>query len=250
MERKFLRVYFVLFCVSLFLILADGISDSRLGKKCYDFFSFNFSKIFSKVFSDNALEEENKRLLKEMGALSYKEQMFDQLRKENQELKRILEFRFNYPKYIVPAEIMRKTPEEVNLSYGIGKGLSDGVEKNAPVISFNGLVGKVLKVNQNTSVIQTLKNYNSAVSVKDTRSKEQGILKWDKKFFVDGMPQYADIRKGDTIVTSGVGSVFPRGLPVGVVTNVKKQPDDYSLGVEIFTFDDLDKIDVVFIVKK
>ena len=250
MERKFLRVYFLLFLVSLFLILVDGVSDSRLGKKCYDFFSFNFCKMFSKVLSENALEQENKRLLQEMAALSYKEQMFDQLRKENQELKRILEFRFNYPKYIVPAEIVRKTPEEVNLSYGIGKGSSDGIEKDAPVISFNGLVGKVLKVNQNTSVIQTLKNYNSAVSVRDTRSREQGILKWDKKFFIEGMPQYADIRKGDTIVTSGVGSVFPRGLPVGIVENVGKQTNDYSLDVEILTFDDLDKIDVVFIIKQ
>lgn len=250
MKKKFLRIYLILFFVSLFLILIDGFSDIKLGNKCYDLFSFNFCKFFSRVSSGNDLEEENKQLLKKMAALSYKKQMFDQLRKENQELKKILEFRFNYPKFIVPAEITRKTPEEVNLSYRIGKGISDGIEKNAPVISFNGLVGKVLKVNKNTSVIQTLKNYNSAVSIRDTRSKEQGILKWNKKFFIEGMPQYADIKKGDTIVTSGVGSVFPRGLPVGVVTSVEKQTNDYSLGTEVVPFDDFDKIDVIFIIKK
>ena len=250
MKKKFLQIYLSLFFISLFLILIDGFSGIKLNSTFYDFFSFNFSRFFSRVSYESDLEGENKRLLEKMAELSYKKQMFDQLRTENQELKQILEFRFNYPKFIVPAEIMRKTPEEVNLSYRIGKGLSDGIEKNAPVISFNGLVGKVLKVDNNTSVIQTLKNYNSAVSIKDTRSKEQGILKWNKKFFIEGMPQYADIKEGDTVVTSGMGSVFPRGLPVGVVTSVERQTNDYSLDTEVVPFDDLDKIDVVFIIKK
>jgi rod shape-determining protein MreC len=231
-------------------MLVDGFSDVRLGSKFYKLFSFNFCEFFSKISSETDLERKNLELLKEIASLSYKKQMFDQLRKENQELKKILEFRFNYPQFIIPAEITKKTPEEVNLSYMVGKGVSDGIKKNATVISFNGLVGKVLKTNENTSVIQTLKNYNSAVSIRDTRSKTHGILKWNKKFFIEGIPQYADIKEGDTIVTSGDGSVFPRGLPVGIVISVKKQENDFSLDTEVKTFDDLDKIDVVFIIRK
>jgi len=231
-------------------MFVDRFSDIKLESKFYELSSFNFCKFFSKISSETDLERKNKKLLKEIASLSYKKQMFDQLRRENQELKKILEFRFNYPEFIIPAEITKKTPEEINLSYMVGKGISDGVKKNAPVISFNGLVGKVLKTNESTSVIQTLKNYNSAISIRDTRSKAQGILKWNKKFFIEGIPQYADIKAGDTIITSGDGSVFPRGLPVGIVISVKKQENDFSLDTEVETFDNLDKIDVVFIIRK
>ncbi len=250
MEKKFLRVYLLLLFISLFFIIVDGFSDIKLGNKFYSLFSFNFSHLFSRLSSGNAMQEEKARLLDKIATLTYESQICDQLRKENEELKKILEFRFGYPQGIIPAEIEKRTPEVVNLSYHIGKGDSDGVTKNAPVIGFKGVVGKILKVNQSTSIVQTLKNYNSAVSVKDTRSKVQGILKWNRRFLVEGVPQYADIKERDTLVTSGKGSVFPKGLPVGTVTNVVKKTNDYSLDIEVKPFEDFDKIEVIFIIKK
>lgn len=250
MEKKILRVYLLLFSISVLFISIDGFTNSRLGEKLYNFFSLNFRSLFLNLSSRERLEEENAKLLNNIAILSYEKQIFDELKKENQELKKILEFRFDYPEAVIPAEIEKRTPEEINLSYHLGKGISDGVQRNAPVISYTGVVGKVLKVSKNTSVIQTLKNYNSAVSVKDTRSKIQGILKWHKKFFIEGMPQYADIKVGDTLVTSGTGSVFPRGLPVGIVTRVEKKTNDYSLDTEISPFENFSKIEVVFIIRK
>ncbi len=250
MEKKFLRVYLLFVCVSLSLLVLDGLSDMKLGSKFYNFLSPNFQSFFSRFLKINDLKEENKRLLEKIATLTYEKQMYNELKKENQELKKIIEFRFNYPKGIIPAEIERRTPEEINLSFQIGKGSADGVEKNAAVISFKGVVGKVLKLGNNTSVVQTLKNYNSAISVRDTRSEREGILKWNKKFFVEGIPQYADLKEGDTLVTSGKGSVFPKGLPVGTVTYVGKKPNYYSLEIDVETFEDLNKVNVVFVIKK
>ena len=196
------------------------------------------------------MKKENARLLEKIAALSYEKQIYNELKKENQELKEIIEFKFSYPKVIIPAEIKRRTPEEINLSYQIGKGASDGIERNAAVISYKGVVGKVLKSGKNTSVVQTLKNYNSAISVKDTRSKIEGILKWNKKFFIEGIPQYADLKEGDTLVTSGKGSVFPKGLPVGIVTYAGRKVDDYSLEIEVEPFENFSKVDVVFVIKE
>ena len=250
MEKKFLRVYFLFVCVSLSLLFFDVFTDIKLGNKCYSFFSTDFRSFFSKFLQHNGLKEENTRLLEKIALLTYEKQIYNELKKENQELKRIIEFKFNYPKEIIPAEIERRTLEEINLSYQIDKGASEGIERNAAVISFNGIVGKVLKSGKNTSVVQTLKNYNSAISVKDTRSSIEGILKWNRKFLIEGVPQYADLRKGDTLVTSGKGSVFPKGLPVGIVTYAEKNPDDYSLEIEVEPFEDLNRINVVFVIEK
>lgn len=250
MEKKFLRVYILFVCISLLLIFFDGFSDIKLGNEFYSFFSFDFQNFFSRFVKTNYLEEENEQLLQKIATLSYERQTYNELKKENQELKGIIGFRFNYPKSIIPAEVERRTPEEVNLSFQISKGSSDGIERNAPVISFKGVVGKVLKSGDNTSVVQTLKNYNSAISVRDTRSKVEGILKWNKKFFIEGVPQYADLRTGDTLVTSGKGAVFPKGLPVGIVTQARKKTDDYSLEIEIEPFENLNKVNVVFVIKK
>jgi rod shape-determining protein MreC len=249
-KKKFLRFYIFFVFISLSLLIFDGFSNAELGNKCYSLLSFNFRDFCSKFLKSHDLKEENRRLLEKMAVLSYEKQLFNELKKENQELKEIIGFRFNYPKQIIPAEIERRTSEEINLSFQIGKGSSDGVERNAAVISFEGIVGKVLKSGKNTAVVQTLKNYNSAVSVKDTKNKVEGVLKWNKRFFVEGIPQYSDLMKGDTLVTSGKGSIFPKGLPVGVVTGVKKRINEYSLEIEVEPCVNLDRIDVVFVIKK
>jgi rod shape-determining protein MreC len=249
-DKKFLQVYLLFFCISVSLLLFDGFTDIKLGNKCYSLFSTDFHNFFSKFLKHNDLKEENARLLERIATLSYEKQIYNELKKENQELKEIIGFKFNYPKGIIPAEIERRTLEEINLSYQIDKGTSERIERNSPVIGFKGIVGKVLKTGNNTSVVQTLKNYNSAVSVKDTRSGIEGILKWNKKFFIEGVPQYADLRKGDSLATSGRGSVFPKGLPVGIVTYVNKKKDDYLLEIEVEPFEDLNRIDVVFVIEK
>jgi len=249
-EKRILRVYLLFVFISLSLLLLDGFTDIKLGNKCYNFFCLDFHNFFSKFLQNNDLKEENARLLEKIAVLSYEKQVYNELKKENQELKKIIEFKFNYPKGIIPAEIERRTLEEVNLSYQIDRGASEGIERNAAVISFNGIVGKVLKSGKNNSVVQTLKNYNSAISVKDTRSSIEGILKWNKKFFIEGVPQYADLKKGDTLVTSGKGSVFPKGLPVGIITRARKKVDDYSLEIEVEPFEDLNRINVVFVIEK
>jgi rod shape-determining protein MreC len=249
-EKTTFRVYFLLVCVSLTLLIIDGVSQARLGDRCYCFFSMNFRDCLSRLSGNNELEQKNLRILEKIAELSYEAQLYKELKKENRELKQILEFKFSYPTAIIPAEIARKTPEEINLSYQIDKGSSDGIKPNASVIGLKGVVGKVLKVSKNTSIVQTLRNYNSALSVKDTRSNVRGVLKWNKKFFLEGIPQYADLKERDTLVTSGEGSVFTKGLPVGIVTYVVKKTDDYSLETEVQPFENFDKLDVIFVIKK
>ena len=82
----------------------------------------------------------------------------------------------------------------------------------------------------------------------DKRSEVKGILRWHNKFYLEGVPLYADVEKGDTITTSGIGSVFPRGLRIGKVTKISRDESAYSLSIEIEPFEDFNNPDVVFLI--
>ncbi|MEO0294333.1 MAG: rod shape-determining protein MreC [candidate division WOR-3 bacterium] len=248
MKKKILRVYLLLVFLSIISLVIDRATNFKLGNNIYLIFSRNFKVLFfdfpkKKNFKDS-------QLLFKVGTLSYESQLYRELKKENEKLKEILEFKNTYPKKVIPAEIENKSPWEINLSFSIEKGSLSGIEVGAPVIGLKGVIGKVLKVGENSSIIQTLKSYNSAVSVKTTRKEIRGILKWNRKFFVEGIPKFADVKKGDTLVTSGEGSVFPKGLPIGVVSYISKTGNDYSLLVEVEPFEDLENLEFVFILKK
>ncbi|MEA1912428.1 MAG: rod shape-determining protein MreC [candidate division WOR-3 bacterium] len=250
MKKKFIGTYLLLLFFSLCIMIIDSKEKVYLSDRLYNFFSFNIRDLINKWTRSKELERENSKLLKEIAELSYEKQSYQTLKKENQKLKKILKFQTQYPKSIIPCRIINRLPEEVNLSYLIGKGASQGIRENAPVISSKGVFGKVLKVGRENSLVSTLKNYNVALSALDTRSNVKGIFRWDKKFYLEGVPQYADVKSGDTIVTSSKGSVFPEGLPIGRLVRVSKDEANYSLKIEIEPFEDFSDVDVVFVIKE
>lgn len=195
-------------------------------------------------------KEKDRRLLEEIARLSYENQRYQSLKKENEQLRKILEFETKFPKEIIPAEILNRVPEMVNISYMISKGHLKGIEVGDPVIGFYGVFGKVLKVESESAIVQTLMNYNVALSAMDQRSTVSGILKWDMKFYLEGIPLYADIEYGDTIVTSGRGSIFPEGLRIGKVVKISKDESAYSIIIEVEPFENFNNPDVVFLIKQ
>lgn len=194
--------------------------------------------------------ERNKKLLEEIAKLSYESQKYQELKKENELLRKTLEFELYSPIDIIPAEILSRVPEIVNISYIISKGSIEGIEVGNPVIGFYGVFGKVLKVANENSIVQTLMNYNVSLSAIDQRTEVRGILKWDSKFYLEGVPIFANVEIGDTIVTSGRGSIFPPGLQIGRVSKISKDESTYSMSIEIEPFEDFENPNVVFIIKK
>lgn len=248
MKKKILFTYIILVFISLILLIIDSRLKLPLNSMVLNFFPIKTRSILNQWKEYQKLEEKNKELLKEIARLSYESQRYQSLKKENEQFRKILDFQSNFPLYIVPAEIVSKLPQMINISYIISKGRSKGIKENDPVIGFNGVFGKVLKVGSETSIIQTLVNYNVALSAMAKRSEVKGILRWHKKFYLEGVPLYADVEKEDTIITSGIGSVFPRGLRIGKVTKISRDESAYSLIIEIEPFEDFNNPDVVFLI--
>ena len=127
----------------------------------------------------------------------------------------------------------QKTAERLESLVGlqsvtIDKGSADGLTINMPVTSSAGVIGQIIEVSAKTSTVRLISDENSGVSamVQDTRA--QGMLQGqpDGTLRLEHVSVDYDVKVGDIIVTSGIGGVFPKGLPLGTVSSVEKSAND------------------------
>lgn len=209
--------------------------------------------------------EENKELkskLEELGKLEYQVQG---LQKENATLHETLKEKENLSSYNpMNATVIRRNPDRWRELLTINKGSSNGVKKNMAVMTASGLIGKIKSVSTGTATVQLLSsedptNRISAVIQADSKKKGDKvfglILDYDKesKYLIMESTEdskKAKIKKGQLVTTSGLGGVFPEGLPVGKV--VKVEPDKNGLTNNIFIQPAADFYDIehVIIIKR
>lgn len=133
----------------------------------------------------------------------------------------------------------------------IDRGKNDGVKKDDPVIGFHGLIGRVATVYPNTADVDVILNISSNVSVINSRTRAVGILRGDGKgnLFVDYYDRLDDARNGDLFITSGRGLLFPKGIPVGKVSNIVKEQTGLFQKIYINQSEDFYKLENIFVVK-
>jgi rod shape-determining protein MreC len=139
---------------------------------------------------------------------------------ENVRLRKLLEFKQAHQFEMVAAMVIGSGPGRQFNTIILDRGAIDSIKRNMPVVTADGLVGKILTVSRHYACAQILLDANFRVSVKAQRTRVQGILSWENSEFcnLSAVPKHADIRQGDLLVTSGYSSIFPGGLPVGTVT--------------------------------
>jgi rod shape-determining protein MreC len=178
---------------------------------------------------------ENKELKSRVENLVNLEAQVQELTKDNEELRDILgEKRTLRDFKPLPATVIGRNPDRWHEMIIIDKGKLNGIEKNMAVVTATGLIGKVKNVTQFSSTVQLLsamdpKNRISAVvqGKKDVYGFVQGFDDKQKLLLIKAIPSGSKIEKGQTVITSGLGGVFPKGLMIGKVVDVK--PDQYGL---------------------
>jgi rod shape-determining protein MreC len=148
--------------------------------------------------------------------------------RENARLRAMLGYEPPIRYRTVPARVVGLDRDPVRGVAWINVGSHHGVAPGEAVVTVEGLVGVVEKVSSRSSRIRLLRNENSPVSVRDTRSRVLGIVEWDPgegKLHVTKVPLQSDVAAGDTLISSGLGGVFPPGLPVGTVAEVRDSPE-------------------------
>ena len=138
---------------------------------------------------------------------------------ENIRLKRMLGFDLQLPYKLIPAEVIGLKPGLMSKSIIINAGTDKGINQNMPVVTADGIVGKTIEVAANTAVVQLLIDHNCKVSVIDQNTRAMGIIRWQggKYLELGDVPVESEVAVGDTIISSGLGGIFPPSLLVGTV---------------------------------
>jgi rod shape-determining protein MreC len=212
--------------------------------------SFKFITNFSEV------KKENEQLKKTNSELQIKALEYNAALKENERLRSIYKFskpkdQYNY----VGADINGLSGLSFSDGFYINKGTKDGIKNRMVAITGEGLVGQVTSVGSNWSIVQCLSNENISVAglVESTRDND-GIVKGYKdennKLLaeIQRLSLNSAVKKGDVIVTSGLGEIYPAGIRIGSVLSVYEDKGEVMKGAIIEPYVDFTKIEEVFIV--
>jgi rod shape-determining protein MreC len=179
--------------------------------------------------------QENKQLKTRVDKLASLEAQVQKLEKDNKQLRDVLGEKKTLSDFKpLPATAIGRNPDQWNDIIVIDKGKINGIEQNMAVMTATGLVGKIKSVNQFSSTVQLLsaldpKNRISAYIQGEANAYGlvEGYDAEKKQLLVKRIPYDAKVKKGQTVITSGLGGVFPAGLLIGTVESVKT--DQYGL---------------------
>ncbi len=207
--------------------------------------------ITSYVLRIGNLSEENIMLKKENGKLKLEVDLIKEYAIENERLKKLLLFenQWDYPIFLT--QIIGHNPGTYMTTVVVNSGETDSIFYGMPVFTTNGLVGKVSKVFSKHSMVQLLSDPNSRTSVISQRSRVLGTLfSKDNGEMQVQVSSYADLVPGDTLVTSGLGGIYPKGIPVGVVSKLEKNNSEVLSYGDIQLLQHIESLEEVFVIRK
>ncbi len=134
----------------------------------------------------------------------------------------------------------------------VNKGMAHNIASGSAVISGNGIVGKIISVTETYSIILPFSNPRFQVPVMVPRTGVQGILQSDVAGIIsmNMVKLGSEIATGDTIVSSNLSRLFPKGYPVGTINRIKESSDNLFLSAEISPFTLVENLEHVFILKE
>ena len=166
--------------------------------------------------------EENIVLKQKLQSLRANHAQIQELKSKIARLEKLLAASRNQETPVRLARIVARNRSIYGESLLVDLGSQDGVRKNMPVMQQEGLVGRITRVGNNVSQVLTLLDSRSAVNVIAQRSRAQGVfaISSEGESEVRYMPFHAEMKRGDLLISSGLGGIFPKGLPVAHITEI------------------------------
>ena len=175
--------------------------------------------------TQSALRSENAHLRTETLRQSAALQELEAVRRENAELRGLLDAKERLPVAAVMATVLYGPRDPFTRKLVIDKGLEDGVQAGVAVVDHDGVIGQVTRVYPFLAEVTQISDKNQAVPVQNVRSGLRAIVFGNGKegtLDLRFMPVSADIQVGDTLVTSGIDGIYPAGLPVARVIAIDR----------------------------
>ena len=183
--------------------------------------------------SIKTLDERNQALIDENAALKEQLQNAELLEKENERLRDYLDMKNKYPSFkMEEGMIISHSSGNYITNFTLNRGTLHGIQPNMPVVTKDGIVGYVVEVGLNWCMVSTLIETATSVGAYIPRSEVVGIVSGDYSMRHEGtckigyIDAAADVQVGDTVYSSGTGSVYPADLKIGTVTSI--EVDEYN----------------------
>lgn len=196
----------------------------------------------------------NRELEERVAELEGELRRAEELRLENERLKHLLKFmEDNSDSYqTLAARVVARDPGNWFGTVVINRGERDGVREKMPVVAPEGLVGRVLTVSSTTSEVLLITDPRSSVGSMLQSIREpgivEGVVSGSSTLRMVTISKNADVRPGQVVITSGVGSIFPKGIPIGTVVKVKHESSGLFKEASVRPYVDLDRLEEVLVI--
>ena len=194
--------------------------------------------------------DENRRLKQHVADLERQLAGRQQQDLTDQKLKALLGVRDSLQIHTVTAQVIGLDPEALTQTMTIHAGTSQGVRKGMSVLGQRGLVGKVISVQSNTAAVRLISDPQLPVNAEVATTHLGGTIKIKDGQLVDeilGAPTDLKLNQGETLVTSGLGGNYPKGLPVAEVVRFQYRPAEITQVARVAPLDDLMHLEYVLV---
>lgn len=187
--------------------------------------------------------EENRRLLNTIHNLK-------EIEVENSRLRALLQFQATIEDKKVTAQVIAKDVTTEFRSIRINKGSAEGIQRGMPVVTHEGVVGRVLRTTAHYADVITVLDNLSSIDAIVQRSRARGIIEGqtDTSCLLKHALRTDDIEVGDVIISSGLDSIYPKGLLLGRVSKVNKKSYGITQDVEVRPSVDFSRLEEVLVI--
>jgi len=142
-----------------------------------------------------------------------------------EKLQAMLEFRQKSPLKLLSAKVVGKATIQLRNTATLNVGSEDGVKEGMPVITEQGLIGRIAGLSEHYAIVQLLINVDTRVSARTLNGRNEGIITWDPggALLLKSVPSALQQKAGDTVITSSQSVLFPENLVIGTITSVSEE---------------------------
>ncbi len=197
-----------------------------------------------------SVAEDNERLRQELRQAKAMNHQFKETTLMNERLRQMLGLAQEMQEEVLAARVVGKDPSPWFQTVMVDKGSAEGVVKGQPVVNPEGIVGIVTEATAHFAKVMLLTDPNSAVDAVVQHSRARGIVKGGAAghCVFNFVLRKHSVAEGDTVVSSGMDGVFPKGLPVGEVASIIKHEAGIFQDVTLTPYVDFERLEKVLIV--
>jgi rod shape-determining protein MreC len=213
-----------------------------------------YNTVYNNLFAPSDLEElrrRNAELEAQVAALTNENSRLQEIEAQYRVVSALLDYaRANPEQSYLAADVVGRD-ESLFLRYVLlNKGTNDGVTRDMPVVTEQGLVGVITEATANASKVLLITDASSAANVRLQESRAEGVVIGQEsgELRLLYIPLDVEMKPGDRIITSGLGGTYPPGLVVGTVASVRRRTNDVSQEADVQSAIDFNRLETVLII--